>query len=94
MLADRLQLSGWPISRSGVSKIEGGPIYGPDFRLFYLAHVLAVQLPNLFPTIDLRAPLHDTVLRFISYEKRGLPPELLTAPSFDLSALLSKETLY
>jgi hypothetical protein len=36
MLADKLQLAGWMISRSGVSKIEGGLIYVPDFRLLYI----------------------------------------------------------
>ncbi len=33
MLAARLQLAGWIISRSSVSKIENGKVYIPDFRL-------------------------------------------------------------
>jgi len=37
MLAGRLQLAGWIISRSGISKIENGSVYIPDFRLPCLA---------------------------------------------------------
>ena len=40
-LADELQRAGWLITRSGVSKIEGGSVYVPDFRLFYLCPRLA-----------------------------------------------------
>ncbi len=36
-LADRLQQAGWLVSRSGVSKIEGGSVYVPEFRLYYFA---------------------------------------------------------
>ena|SRR5579862_9085306 len=72
-LANRLQLAGWHISRSNLSKIENCTLYVPEFRLFYLAHVFS--LPNvlpLFPAIDPKKPVHEAILRFIHNEKRGL----------------------
>src|SRR5437870_12948401 len=77
-LADRLYRAGWLISRSRLSKIEGGSIYVPDFRLFYFAHVLGVQVPALFPSIDLKAPIHEMMLRFIRNEKIGMTPDMNT----------------
>src|SRR5206468_3226550 len=74
-LADELQRAGWLITRSGISKIEGGSVYIPDFRLFYLAQVLHVEVPALLPRIDMRQPVHETMLRFIRNEKRGFVPE-------------------
>src|ERR1051325_3801564 len=37
--ADQLQRADWLNPRSGVSKIEGGSVYAPDFRLFDVAIV-------------------------------------------------------
>jgi len=73
-LAVKLQLAGWDIDRSTVSKIEGGWIYVHDFQLVYLAKVLSAPLAAFFPQIDFSRPVHDTVLRFIRNEKRGLVP--------------------
>src|SRR6266516_4142981 len=74
-LADALQRAGWLITRSGVSKIEGGSVYVPDFRLHYLAHVLGVEVSELLPRIDLSQPIHEMMLRYIRNEKRGFVPE-------------------
>jgi len=52
-LADELQRACWLITRSGLSKIEGESVYVPEFRLFYLAHVLHIEVSALMPTIDL-----------------------------------------
>ena len=71
MLADKLQLAGWMISRSGVSKIEGGLMYVPDFRLLYFAYIFQVDLPTLFPEVNLRSPIHETILRFVHIEQNG-----------------------
>ena len=72
-LADRLQLAGWDISRSGLSKIENCTLYVPEFRLFYFAHVFGLSTPMpLFPAIDPRKPVHEVLLRFIHNEKRSL----------------------
>jgi hypothetical protein len=50
MLATKLQLAGLDISRSGVSKIEARLSYADDKSLLYLAEVLKVALPDLFPS--------------------------------------------
>ena len=44
MLAARLQVAGWIVSRSGVSKIENGSVYIPDYRIPSLAQLLVSQL--------------------------------------------------
>src|ERR1051325_5367346 len=88
-LADELQRAGWLISRSGLSKIECGSVYVPDFRLFYLAQVMHVEVPALLPRIDLNQPIHETMLRFIRNEKRGFVPERPSRSSFESTWLLS-----
>ncbi len=52
-LATKLQLAGFDISRSGVSKIEARLSYVDDKALLYLAEVLRAQVQDLFPA---RAP--------------------------------------
>ncbi len=77
LLSDRLQLAGWIISRSGVSKIERGLIYVHDFQLFFLAHVLGVELVALLPRIDVRHDIHETLLQHIHNETNpSMIPEL------------------
>jgi transcriptional regulator with XRE-family HTH domain len=90
-LANKLFSIGWEIDRSRLSKIEGGTLYVPDFRLFYFAEALGVQVHDLFPRIDPGRPIHQTILKFIHNEHRGLVPE--KAPGADPTAavLLSKE---
>jgi len=50
VLAAKLQIAGFDISRSGVSKIEARLSYVDDKTLLYLAEVLKVQVQELFPT--------------------------------------------
>ena len=50
VLTAKLQIAGFDISRSGVSKIEARLSYVDDKTLLYLAEVLKVQLQELFPT--------------------------------------------
>jgi hypothetical protein len=50
VLATKLQIAGFDISRSGVSKIEARLSYVDDKTLLYLAEVLKVQVQELFPT--------------------------------------------
>jgi transcriptional regulator with XRE-family HTH domain len=54
MLADKLQLAGWMISRSGVSKIENGSMYVSDFRLFYFAHIFGIEISQLFVNVNIQ----------------------------------------
>ena len=82
-LADLLQKTGWLISRSGVSKIEGGSMYVPDFRMVWLASVFKVQVSDLLPEIDWRAPVVDTLGKYIATEKLIPPAKLLLPVSFE-----------
>src|SRR5207249_12233776 len=63
MLAAKLQVTGWTISRSGVSKIEAGSMYVPDFRLFYFAHVFKVEFTALFANVDLPSRIQERLLQ-------------------------------
>ena len=49
MLATRLQLAAFDISRSGVSKIEARLHFVDDKDLMFLAEVLKVPIQELFP---------------------------------------------
>jgi len=59
MLAARLQLAGWIISRSGVSKIENGTVYILDFRLPCVVQIFGVAIAHLNPKTALHSPIHD-----------------------------------
>ena len=48
-LAAKLQIAGFDISRSGVSKIEARLSYVDDKSLLYLAEVLRMPVQDLFP---------------------------------------------
>ena len=82
-LADLLQTTGWFITRSGVSKIEGGSIYVPDFRVVWLASVFKVEVSDLLPKIDWKAPVVETLGKYITPAKLIPPAELLLPVSFD-----------
>ena len=60
-LAGRLQLEGLDVSRSGVAKIESQLVWIGDYELFYLAKVFRVDIETLFPKIDYRKPLNETL---------------------------------
>ena len=49
MLALKLQMAGWDISRSGIAKIECQLVWVGDFELFYFTKVFKVTLEDLFP---------------------------------------------
>lgn len=55
MLAARLQLEGWDVSRESVAKLESQFRRVPDCELLFLAKVLDVGVVDLFPAkLDLR----------------------------------------
>jgi transcriptional regulator with XRE-family HTH domain len=74
LLATHLQLSGWDISRSGVSKIEDRAVYVHDFQVTWLAAVLGVPREALYPKLDSTKPIQGSILRHIRNPKRGLMP--------------------
>jgi transcriptional regulator with XRE-family HTH domain len=60
-LAAKLQIAGFDISRSGVSKIEARLSYVDDKILLYLAEVLKVALQDLFPSRPPGNRIHDFI---------------------------------
>ncbi len=50
ILAVKLQLQGWDVSRESVAKLEAQFRRVPDCELLFLAKVLGVKLTDLFPT--------------------------------------------
>jgi transcriptional regulator with XRE-family HTH domain len=71
--AAKLQLAGWHnATRSTVSKIEGGSLCISDYDLLFVAAALRVHFAELFPDIDWKKPMDDTVHQHIPDEKHGL----------------------
>ncbi len=58
-LAAKLQIAGFDISRSGVSKIEARLSYVDDKTLLYLAEVLKVPVQDLFPARSGSHRIHE-----------------------------------
>jgi hypothetical protein len=54
VLAAKLQLAGWMISRSKISRIESEQAHVYDFQLFIFADVFDVEVKTLFPKADFR----------------------------------------
>ncbi len=49
VLAQKLQLAGWDVSRSSLAKLESRLRWVSDCELLFLAKVLSVDLGGLFP---------------------------------------------
>ncbi len=64
-LSDRLHDAGWPLSRSEVSKLEGGWIHVYEFQLYYFAEVFRVSVAALLPGFDPSLPVHGSILKGI-----------------------------
>ena len=58
-------------------------MYVADFRMVWLASVFKVQVSDLLPEIDWRAPVVDTLGKYIAPEKLIPPAKLLLPVSFD-----------
>jgi transcriptional regulator with XRE-family HTH domain len=55
VLAEKLQLHGWDISRGSVAKLEARLRWVSDCELLFVAKALGVSLPGLFPpNLDLK----------------------------------------
>ena len=63
VFAAKLQIAGFDIDRSGVSKIEARMVFVDDRTLMYLADVLKVELPALFPKRESGHRVHDFLER-------------------------------
>ena len=67
-LATRLELTGFDISRSGVSKLEARLRFVDDKDLMFLAEVLKVPIQELFPRRESAGRLSDFMA---SWKRRG-----------------------
>ena len=76
VLAAKLQMEGWDVSRESVAKLEAQFRRVPDCELLFLAQVLDVEVADLFPAkLDLRRL--DSSLRLkvsTKYPKRRRRP--------------------
>ena len=85
MLADKLQLAGWMISRSGVSKIENGSMYVSDFRLLCFAHIFGIEIPQLFVNVNIQAVIRDMRTQSVAMEDAlGSSNNILTKPTTEV----------
>jgi len=75
-LAVKLQLAGWHnATRSTVSKIEAGTIGIADFDVLIVAAALRVQHSQLYPKIDWRRPMDETIHQHIPQELHDFATE-------------------
>ncbi len=58
-LARALQIAGWDISRSGISKIEMRIREVKDWQMLLLVHVLDQPHESFYPRLNLREELRD-----------------------------------
>ncbi len=74
MLATKLQLRGWSISRISLAKLELQTRRVSDCELLFLARTLGVRVENLFPsniTLKKVGPQFQTGRRLSIYPSRG-----------------------
>ncbi len=71
MMASKLQLQGWSISRHSLAKLELGLRRVSDCELFFVAKVLRIDLRDLFPR---QMPLKQIGPAFQSGKRNALYP--------------------
>ena len=72
-LAVRLQLAGWDIDRSQVSKIECRLVHVSDFQQLYFARIFKVNLSDLFPNVDPNEKIGDFLTRTMERTRKPIP---------------------
>ena len=72
-LAVRLQLAGWDIDRSQVSKIESRLVHISDFQQLYFTRVFKVSLNELFPTVDPNEKINDFLALKLERKRAPIP---------------------
>ena len=69
-LARELQIAGWDISRSGVSKIEMRIREVKDWQMLLLVHVLGAPHECFYPRLDPKAQLRDSLAAAMTKKPR------------------------
>ena len=72
-LAVKLQLAGWDIDRSQLSKIECRLVHLSDFQQMFFARVFKVSLNDLFPSVDPDEKLSDFLARTMERKRKPIP---------------------
>ena len=72
-LAVRLQLAGWDIDRSQVSKIECRLVHLSDFQQLYFVRIFKVSLSDLFPNVDPDEKIGDFLTRTMERTRKPIP---------------------
>ena len=72
-LAVRLQLAGWDIDRSQVSKIECRLVHVSDFQQLYFVRIFKVSLSDLFPNVDPNEKIGDFLTRAMERKRTPIP---------------------
>lgn len=72
-LAVKLQLAGWDIDRSQVSKIECRLVHLSDYHQVYLAHVFKVTVNDLYPRRDPNLSVSAFVAQVMERSRLPIP---------------------
>ena len=72
-LAVRLQLAGWDIDRSQLSKIECRLVHVSDFQQLYFVRVFKVSLNDLLPSVDPLEKINDFLDRKMERKRAPIP---------------------
>jgi transcriptional regulator with XRE-family HTH domain len=72
-LAVRLQLAGWDIDRSQLSKIECRLVHISDFEQLYFVRVFKVSLSDLLPNVDPQEKINDFLARTMERKRGPIP---------------------
>ena len=72
-LAVKLQLAGWDIDRSQVSKTECRLVHVSDFQQMFFVRVFKVSLDELFPKIDPNEKVGDFLARTMERKRKPVP---------------------
>ena len=68
-----MQLAGWDIDRSQVSKIECRLVHVSDFQQLYFARIFKVSLSDLFPSVDPNEKIGDFLTRTMERKRKPIP---------------------
>ena len=72
-LAVRLQLAGWDIDRSQLSKIECRLVHVSDFQQLYFVRVFKVTFNDLLPSVDPLEKINDFLDRTMERKRAPIP---------------------
>ena len=72
-LVVKLQLAGWDIDRSQLSKIECRLVHLSDYQQLFFARVFKVSLSDLFPNVDLTERIDDFLARTMERRRAPIP---------------------